>query len=134
MPIYMQSQAGVLSNRLTWEYSDACEKYVDENGTLSTRTILGVTFDPSDVAMPRPYVSVSTLFWLQYKQIDETASQGYAWSNAEVLGMQLIDPALSASTTASISPTASNTPAISSPSPFNVGYEEEGCLGVMPHH
>lgn len=55
--------------------------YKDDSGNYSTRSILGLTFDPRDVE-PKPYVSVSTVFWEKSGAI--SSSNPNAWSNGAV--------------------------------------------------
>lgn len=56
-------------------------RYKDDEGKFSTRSILGITFDPRDTE-PRPYVSASTLFWEKANEI--SSSNLKAWSNGAV--------------------------------------------------
>lgn len=56
-------------------------RYKQKDGSLSPRSILGITFDPRD-SVPRPYVSVSTLDWLHAGAIDQ--KNPLAWSNGAV--------------------------------------------------
>lgn len=59
-------------------------RYKQADGSLSPRTILGITFDPSD-RKGRPYVSTSTLFWLNQRKIDPANTRGWANGNVERL-------------------------------------------------
>lgn len=56
-------------------------RYVDWKGLPSNRSILGITFDPRDTT-PRPYVTLSTLFWQRQATIRRTNPR--AWSNGAV--------------------------------------------------
>lgn len=90
--IYMGSRTGFIQvveyDSETFVTNSLCHsekledsRYRHENGTLSQRTILGITFDPRDT-IPRPYASVSTLFWEKRRQIDRSNKR--AWSNGAV--------------------------------------------------
>lgn len=56
-------------------------RYTTDKGKASTRAILGITFDPRDLH-PRPYVSVSSLFWQRQGEISNDNS--LAWSNGAI--------------------------------------------------
>lgn len=60
-------------------------RYVDTSGNPSTRSILGITFDPRDKT-PRPYLSVSTLFWQRQGGI--ALDDPRAWSNGAIERMR----------------------------------------------
>lgn len=57
------------------------ERFKREDGTFSDRTVLGITFNPQEAA-PKPYVSVSTLFWGRNKEIAEGNIE--KWSNGNI--------------------------------------------------
>lgn len=57
------------------------DRYKKEDGTLSERSIMGITFDPRD-KVARPYVSVSTLYWERHRNIDRANKE--AWSNGAI--------------------------------------------------
>lgn len=57
-------------------------RYKTQNGAFSERSILGITMDPRD-EIPRPYVSVNSLFWGgASKSIDPRNKR--AWSNGAI--------------------------------------------------
>lgn len=57
-------------------------RFKDKNGGLSPRSILGITLDPRD-KVPRPYVTVNTLFWGK-KSDNMDPKNRRAWSNGAV--------------------------------------------------
>lgn len=57
-------------------------RWKDDKGRPSVRSILGITFDPRDTT-PRPYVSVSTIFWGRWKAIQQS-DWSTAWANGAV--------------------------------------------------
>lgn len=57
-------------------------KWKNEYGRPLERTFLGITLDPRD-SPPRPYVSVSTLFWLKWGLIKDGLRNG-GWANGAV--------------------------------------------------
>lgn len=59
----------------------ADERYLKPDGTFSPREFLGITFDPRDT-VPKPYVSVSTMFWEKRAFINRDNKK--AWSNGAV--------------------------------------------------
>lgn len=54
-------------------------------GQLSPRAILGLTFNPA-IAVPKPYVSTSTVFWGKVKHI--TTANKAAWANGRVIRLK----------------------------------------------
>lgn len=60
---------------------------VDDNGKPSPRSILGITFNPSDKEI-RPYVSTSTLNWWSDAQVSKSNRQ--AWHNGAIDRMRLL--------------------------------------------
>lgn len=56
-------------------------RYREPGGWVSQRSILGITFDPRD-KMPRPYVSVGTMFWHDWESINSKNKK--AWSNGAI--------------------------------------------------
>lgn len=62
-------------------------RYKDEKGDPSPRSILGITFDPRDKE-PRPYITVSTLFWQRRNKIE--ATNEFPWFNG---GVERLKPA-----------------------------------------
>lgn len=60
-------------------------RFKTESGMLSTRAILGITFDPRD-KVARPYVSVSTILWGRRGNINP--SNRRAWSNGAVVRLR----------------------------------------------
>lgn len=90
--IYMGMRVGYIQvlayDSISLKVSDICfsESYRDPNyktgkGNPARREILGITFDPRD-KVPRPYVSMSTLFWSNKKLIDPKNKR--AWSNGAI--------------------------------------------------
>lgn len=62
-------------------------RYMFSNTIPSARTILGITFDPRDLT-PRPYVSVSTLFWERQRTIQDSTPR--RWANGAVERLELV--------------------------------------------
>lgn len=60
-------------------------RYIRDNGRPSTRAILGIAFDPRDLH-PRPYVSVSSLFWQRQREISN--NNPLAWSNGAIVRLK----------------------------------------------
>lgn len=56
-------------------------RYKTANGEISSRAILGIAFDPRDT-YPRPYVTVSSLFWQRQGTISR--DNPLAWSNGAI--------------------------------------------------
>lgn len=69
-------------------------KYLKDDGTFSTRSILGLAFDPRSTT-PMPYVSASTLFWERQNTI--AASNPSRWSNGAVVRFKPASAAIVAS-------------------------------------
>lgn len=60
-------------------------RYVKDDGSLSPRVVLGLTFHPADTT-PRPYVSLSTLYWQNKANIRKSDRQ--AWANGAVVRLK----------------------------------------------
>lgn len=71
----------LISKSLCYSHKLRDSRYKLADGKLSNRVILGITFDPRDKT-PRPYVSVSTLFWEKRQEI--SLANKLAWSNGAV--------------------------------------------------
>lgn len=69
------------------------DRFKDGTGEPSLRTILGITFDPRDVTIPRAYISTSTLFWDRQNAIANIPS-GEKWANGAVERLKAISEPL----------------------------------------
>lgn len=90
--LYIGTRSGVIYE-LTYESQNmrvinlcSSEPHVDDrfvqwDGKPSTRSVLGITFDPRDTN-PKPYASVSSLFWDRTGNIER--SNPHRWSNGNV--------------------------------------------------
>lgn len=58
------------------------QKWKNARGVPLERSILGITLDPRDIT-PRPYISVSTLFWNKWNPIKNGLVSG-GWANGAV--------------------------------------------------
>lgn len=90
--LYMGTRSGVLHvlvyNADTLEAKSHCHsdiikdpEFLNIKGDPFSREILGVTFNPTDTASIRPYVSTSSLYWFnKYKKVDNPSF----WRNGAV--------------------------------------------------